>query len=150
MDALAPSRLSTFQPEKAATDAEHRKELKYSELVRSGYIFQSLAFEAQGRCGPKTQTFLKELGHRLRTTTQDKNSNQYLHQRIGVAIQLANTACVLGTVGNPRPLDEIYNLCDFALTRANGLLYPGDNGPCIFCCLSFSFSCFSELIFFDS
>ena len=31
-------------------------------LAERGYIFQPVAFDTQGNCGPETETFLNELG----------------------------------------------------------------------------------------
>ena len=45
VDALAPSRVESFKPLKAAEEAEERKEAKYRELISSGYAFQPIAFE---------------------------------------------------------------------------------------------------------
>ena len=58
VDALAPSRVESFEPLKAAEEAEGRKEAKYQELITSGYTFQPIAFETQGNCGPRTLRFL--------------------------------------------------------------------------------------------
>ena len=111
VDALAPSRVESFEPLKAAEEAEGRKEAKYQELITSGYTFQPIAFETQGNCGPRTLRFLNELGSRLRASTMEDNARQYLFQRISIAIHTANAACVLGTMrSSEKKLDEVFFL----------------------------------------
>jgi hypothetical protein len=108
VDALAPSRIGNYQPTKAAAEAERRKEAKYSELSANGYVFQPVAFEAQGNCGPSSLQFLQDLGKRIIRCTNEPNAKQFLFQRISIAIQMANVACVLGTVETSRDLEEIF------------------------------------------
>ena len=111
VDALAPSRVESFEPLKAAEEAEERKEAKYRELISSGYAFQPIAFETQGNSGPRTLRFLNELGSRLRANTLEDNARQYLFQRISIAIHTANAACVLGTLSrSEKKLDEVFFL----------------------------------------
>lgn len=110
VDALAPSRIASFRQLKAAEEAEHRKEIKYTELVSAGYLFQPIAFEAQGNCGPSTSDFLKKLSNRLKTATLESNPKQFLIQRIGIAIQAANASCVLGTAAPGGQLEEVFLL----------------------------------------
>ena len=42
----------------AAAVAETLKTAKYTEIVNKGYIFQPVAFDAQGESGPSTTLFL--------------------------------------------------------------------------------------------
>lgn len=108
VDALAPSRADSFEPGKAAAEAEVRKNSKYAEISRSGHMFIPLAFEAQGQAGPECQTFIKELGNRLIHATKEPRAAQFLKQRISIAIQSANSACILGTIREVDSLDAIF------------------------------------------
>jgi hypothetical protein len=100
VDALAPSNVtrSASTPSSAATAAEERKTAKYEELVSRGYIFQPVAFEVQGRPGPSTENFLNTLGAKLKLATHNKKAHSQLLQRLSVAIQIGNAACVMGTM----------------------------------------------------
>jgi len=53
--------------------------------------------ESAGALGQDATEFLQELGGRIAATTGDPRSTQFLFQRLSVAIQRGNAACVLGT-----------------------------------------------------
>ena len=108
VDALAPSRVNLNT--NAGDAAEQRKNAKYQNLSDRGYIFQPLAFEAQGNYGESTLKFVSELGKRLFQTTKEKRSKFYLTQRISITLQQFNNACITGTVGNTEKLDKIFEI----------------------------------------
>ena len=107
--ALAPSRISNNPCQfSAATEAEMRKISKYSEIINRSYIFAPVAFEVQCGCAPVTYSFLRALGKRLLAATQEPKSTLYLRQRISVALQVGNSASVLGTIEASDGLDGIF------------------------------------------
>ena len=98
VDALAPSRLnqgSLCNPGTTATEAEARKIEKYRELIDNGYIFQSVALKVQVSLGESSEIFNQRAG-------------SFLKQRISMALQIGNAACVLGTVSGRDAFEEIY------------------------------------------
>ena len=111
VDALAPSRINNNPSQfSAAAEAEARKTSKYTEITNRGYIFAPVAFEVQGGCGPETLRFIRSLGKRLADATQEPKSVVYLKQRISVALQVGNSASVLGILGASGGLDEVFYL----------------------------------------
>ena len=100
--------LQNIEAGDAAEDAETRNERKYQQISDAGYIFQPIAFETQGSCGPSTQSFFKLLGKKLETATTEPRSLTFLRQRISVAIQIGNAASALGTIRNCDKLEEVY------------------------------------------
>ena len=56
-----------------------------------------MAVESTGALGQDATDFLHELGGRIVAATGDPLSSEYLFQRLSVAIQRGNAACVLGT-----------------------------------------------------
>ena len=75
-----------------ATFAEENKRLKYAEISRT-HVFIPIAVETMGAVGEDGLSFLKELGTRIMTVTQERRSFEFLMQRISVAIQRGNAAC---------------------------------------------------------
>ena len=113
VDSLAPCRInagSICNPGTAAAEAEERKIDKYKDLVNDGYLFQPLAFEIQGAAGPSTEVFLSKLCKNLSICTEKRRAGSFLKQRISLAIQIANAACVLGTINDKITFDEIFYL----------------------------------------
>ena len=108
VDALAPSRISNFAPGNAAEEAESRKRSNNTEVIQAGYNFIPLAFEAQGQPGPDCNNFIKELGKRLIVATKEPRAAMFLKQRISIAIQTANSACILGTIREVDSLEELF------------------------------------------
>ena len=108
-DTLAPSHLrsSANSPGSAATAAETRKSKKYADLA-TRYFFAPVAIETLGAMGDEAFYFLKELGRRVEKTTLDNREPAFLFQRISVAIQRCNAACVLATVPTGQRLEDIY------------------------------------------
>jgi len=101
-DTLAPSydTLATREAGLVAEEAEKKKCAKYAHLEESHH-FVPVAVETMGVFGPKTRSFLRDLGHRIANATQDPLSNLYLRQRISVAVQRGNAAAILGTSMGP-------------------------------------------------
>ena len=59
----------------AANQAEQTKIKKYSYLTSHAYhSFTPVAFETSGVCGPRSMSFLMDLGHHIANTTGDKSS----------------------------------------------------------------------------
>ena len=113
VDSLAPSRInagSICNPGTTAADAEQRKTSKYHKLIDTGYLFQPLAFEVQGAMGPETELFVKSLCKKLCDVHDENRAGSFFKQRISLCIQIANAACVLGTVNDRDSFDEIYYL----------------------------------------
>ncbi len=84
-----------------AAGAEERKEAKYTSLGSLHCftpLFTPLAIETTGVLGPKSKTFVKELGGRVARVTGDQKSFHYLLQRLSVAVQRGNAASVMGTM----------------------------------------------------
>eukprot|EP00731_Ephydatia_muelleri_P030133 Em0021g656a len=79
----------------AANQAEQTKIKKCSYITSHAY--HSFTPVATGVCGPRSMSFLSDLGHRIANTTSDKSSLAYLMQRFSVAIQRGNAASILGT-----------------------------------------------------
>ena len=92
------------KPEKA----ERFKHNHYRKL-KENYLFTPLAFESLGCMGPETKKFVNKLGSLIRAATGEKRSTDYLLQRISIAIQRGNAACILGTLGRNR-VDDFYTL----------------------------------------
>ena len=92
-----------------ATDAESRKKAKYSSLPTT-YIFVPIAIETFGAMGTEATYFFNELGRRMADTTEEPRSKLFLLQRISVALQRGNGACVLGTIPASNTFNDIYYL----------------------------------------
>ena len=111
MDALAPSRLnqgSLCNPGTTATKAEARKIEKYRELIDNENIIQLVALEVQGSLGESSEIFITRLCKMLCRTHEDQRTGSFLKQRISMALQIDNAACVLGTVSDRDAFEGIY------------------------------------------
>ena len=106
VDALAPSRLN--QDSLCNTEAEARKIEKYRELIDNGYIFQLVALEVQGSSGESSEIFITRPCKMLCCLHDDQRAGSSLKQRISMALQIGNAACVLGTVSDRDAFEEIY------------------------------------------
>ena len=82
---------------------------KYSSLSPQ-YTFIPIAVETLGALGDEALSFFRDLGHRISTVTAEPRSFQFLLQRLSVAIQYGNAACVVGTVPTFACLDDVYYL----------------------------------------
>uniref|UniRef100_A0A1X7V5Z3 Uncharacterized protein n=1 Tax=Amphimedon queenslandica TaxID=400682 RepID=A0A1X7V5Z3_AMPQE len=97
-DTLAPfyERVAVCFPG-AVAQAFEEKCAKYESLDCS-YSFTPVAIETLGAIGPKSLSFLKKLGTRIREQTGEVSSFSYLLQRLSVAVQMANAISVMGTL----------------------------------------------------
>ena len=94
-------------PLTTATEAETRKIEKYRELIDNGYIFQPVALEVQGSLGESSEFFITRICKMLCRSHDDQRANSFLKQRISIALQIGNAACVLGTVSDRDAFEEI-------------------------------------------
>ena len=86
-DTFAPSYSSraTNEAGAVATQAEDRKEVKYTHL-NSAHAFIPVAIETSGVFGVKTMRFVQELGQQLERVTGEVRSTNFLIQRLSVAV----------------------------------------------------------------
>ena len=108
-DTLAASHLNraVVSPGSVANDAEDRKTAKYLTLAPL-YNFKPIAVETLGALGDCATEFFQNLGQRISVATGEPQSSQFLFQRLSVAIQRGNAACVVGTVPGSRGLEDIF------------------------------------------
>ena len=90
--------LAAHAPGEVAARAEAQKLEKYTNLSHS-HFFAPIAIKTTGVFGPKTMTFIRDLGRRISLQTGDLKSTAFLLQRLSVAVQLGNAASILGTWG---------------------------------------------------
>ena len=97
-DTLAASHLNraVTGPGQVANHAEQLKIEKYAALSTE-YHFVPVAVETLGPIGEEATSFLQELGRRIQAVTKDSRTMTFLWQRLSVAVQKGNAACVLGT-----------------------------------------------------
>lgn len=109
-DTLAPSylRLSSKKAGSIAEQAERRKHNHYIDL-KENHNFTPIAFESLGCCGPETKIFMERLGKLLKQSTGEKRSLDFLFQKISIAIQRGNAACIFGTF-EKKKLNDFYLL----------------------------------------
>ena len=84
---------SATEPGHAARLAEDRKISKYSGLT-TRYIFTPIAVETSGVIGPRTLTFLRELGQAITRRSGDPRETLWLFQRVSLAIVRGNFICL--------------------------------------------------------
>ena len=99
---------SLCNPGTTATEAEAHKIEKYRELIDNGYIFQPVALEVQGSLGESSEIFITRFCKMLCSSHDDQRAGSFLKQRISMALQIGNAACVLGTVIYRDAFEEIY------------------------------------------
>ena len=93
----------------AAEIAATRKEEKYIGFAAS-HTFVPIAFETLGPISGKSKVFLRDLGRRLASVTQDARESTFLYQRFSVVIQRFNAVCIAGTFpANDYQQDNNYN-----------------------------------------
>ena len=109
-DTLAPSYVNSSSrvSKSAATLAAQRKTVKYLDLINQNYIFIPFAVETLGSWDNQAITFVNQLGSLLRNITSEPRSKSFLIQRISIAIQRGNAACVMGTFPQNSKLDELF------------------------------------------
>jgi hypothetical protein len=108
-DTLAVSHLNraVAGPSTVANDAESRKATKYMSLS-ARYIFTPVAVESLGALGDEALAFFRDVGRRITAVTAEPRSFQFLMQRLSVAIQYGNAACITGTVAASSSWDELF------------------------------------------
>lgn len=94
-DTVAPSYLSIASRDAAsvAEAAAQRKVDKYAAISQT-YLFFPLAFETLGPINQAGQAFISELGRRISVLTDDPRETSFLFQRLSVALQRFNAACL--------------------------------------------------------
>ena len=101
------SQTPSCNPGNTATEAEARKIEKYRELIDKGYIFQPVALEVQGSLGESNEIFITRLCKMLCRSHDDQRAGSFSKQRISMALQIGNAACVLGTVSDRDAFEEV-------------------------------------------
>ena len=98
IDSLATSYLplSAAAAGSAAEYAAERKMQKYTELAAC-YTFVPVALESLGPLNSTGANFIKSIGGRTWSCTGDHRENSFLWQRLSMAVQRFNAACLLGT-----------------------------------------------------
>jgi hypothetical protein len=111
-DTLAASHLNraVVSPGAVANDAESRKTLKYRSLSPL-YSFWPVAVETLGALGDEASALFRDIGQRIAIVTGEPRSYQFLMQRLSVAVQRGNAACITGTVPTALGLDSIFFIC---------------------------------------
>jgi hypothetical protein len=106
---FAPSyvRGCASSPGHAALLAEARKHGVYQDL-ESRFLFVPVAVETSGVWGREGLELMKTIGQRISAVTGERRASGYLLQRISIAIQRGNAACILGTLPAGKELDEIF------------------------------------------
>jgi len=89
--------LTSLEAGSAAERAASLKNKKYEELARN-HIFIPLACEVTGNWCSEAVEFLHELGDRISAVTGDRRESTFLFQRLSVALQKGNAACIIGTM----------------------------------------------------
>ena len=108
--AASYSRSATAPGSVIAACAEEKKYTKYEDLARD-FIVQPVAVESLGGIGPSTLAFLSDLGNRIYATNGNKRAGEFLRQRIGIAVQAGNAACLKETFSFTAPVpfrEEIF------------------------------------------
>ena len=67
-----------------------------------------MALEVQGSLGESSESFITRLCKKLGRSHDDQQNDSFLKQRISIALQIGNAACVLGTVSDRDAFEEIY------------------------------------------
>jgi hypothetical protein len=87
---------SNIQAGSAASAAELRKALKYSDII-AGVDFIPFVIETSGVWGQQALSLVNDTGRQIAAVTHEPRSTTYLRQRISVAVQRGNAFCILGT-----------------------------------------------------
>jgi hypothetical protein len=90
---------------KVAEMAEARKCVKHAALS-TDYQFQPVALELLGGVGPSSRQFLRRLGSLMATQTFNSSEGVFLRQRLGIAVQVGNAACVLECIAAGRSVTD--------------------------------------------
>ena len=108
-DTMASSYLSSTSKSAgaAARSRELSKRRKYAHATDL-YKFSPFGVETMGPFGEEALDLVNDLGKRLFGATKEPRSRSFLVQRISIAIQRGNAACVLATIPFSSKLNEIY------------------------------------------
>ncbi len=111
-DTLAPSHIQTSEKEAGivAENAAKRKLSKYKEIVEDGHHFLPFAVETLGPWCQEAINFISILGKKITNETGEQRATSFLRQRISIAIQKGNAACIMGTIPSCRSLEDIFYL----------------------------------------
>ena len=69
-----------------------------------------MALEVQGSLGKSSEIVITRLCKMICRSHDDQRAGSFLKQRLSMALQIGNAACVLGTVSNRDALEEIYHI----------------------------------------
>ena len=99
---LAASWSSTVlrNPSAVATAVEARKLQKY-EGLQASFCFEPLSVETLGGIGESSQQLLKKMGSRLIEAASDTRAAFNFRQRLAIAIEVGNYACLQETLPAP-------------------------------------------------
>ena len=86
------------------------RKLAKCEAICELHHFKPVAVERLRALANDAMAFLKELGCRIAAVTKERRAFEFLMQRISVAVQRGNAACILGTLPSILDLDEIFRL----------------------------------------
>ena len=68
--------------------------------------------DTYGAWGPQGLKLTKEIGKKISEVAHEKRSTFFLIQRILIAIQRGNAACLLGTAPASETLDEVFDFVE--------------------------------------
>ena len=72
-------------------------------------VFQPIAIETSGAFGSSAIDFINDLDRRrMRSVSQDTRAGTFLMQRLSVAMQRGNAACILGTIADDDVSTEFF------------------------------------------
>ena len=83
-----------------ASAVEAKKNTKYRDF-EVDFHFEPVSVETLGGMGNSTAAFIKRLGQRIIIGTGDAHSPIFLRQRLAIAIQIGNYACLAETLPSP-------------------------------------------------
>jgi hypothetical protein len=66
-----------------------------------------IAVETPGALGKNAADFFHEVGSRIAAVRKERRTAEFLMQRVSVAIQCDNAACITGTLPNSLSMDEV-------------------------------------------
>jgi len=71
-------------------------------------LCHAVSVESRGALGEEASASFRNLGHRIASVNVEPRSFQFMMQRLSVAVQRGNAACVLGTVPASIGLDALF------------------------------------------
>ena len=95
---------ASTSPGCVAEMAASKKIEKYSNLP-SSYLFQPLAFETLGSLNSSGIDFITDLGYRLKQSSGEIRSGEFLFQRISVSLQRYNAVAFKGSFSMPAEVE---------------------------------------------